>query len=68
MDAQSLYDWRKETGEIGHTDLELLFQELTGDPSPRGRTAIDVDKLARIASEGAQMGEWASAILRHFGN
>lgn len=52
MTAQQLYDWREETSAISGMDLHMLFQELVGDPSPRGKTEIDVDKLRDLAEQG----------------
>lgn len=52
MIAQELYDWRDETGAISGLDLHELFQALTGDPSPVGRTKISLDKLRTLAEEG----------------
>ena len=63
--AQQLYNWREQTGEISGSDLALLFQELTGDPSPAGRTPIDITRLETISAEdtGTRMGDWADAAL-----
>ena len=63
--AQQLYNWREQTQEISGTELAQLFQELTGAPSPAGRTPIDIARMERIAAEntGARMGDWANAAL-----
>ena len=50
--AQQLYNWREQTQEISGTELAQLFQELTGEPSPSGRTKIDMDAVAAIAENG----------------
>lgn len=52
MKAQQLYDIREEFGHIDGMQLHRLFQELTGDPSPSGRTEIDTAELS------AQIGQW----------
>lgn len=52
MKAQTLYDIREEFGHIDGMQLHRLFQELTGDPSPSGRTEIDADALS------AHIGQW----------
>lgn len=49
--AQDLYDRRDEYAEISGNDLHELFQILTGDPSPAGRTRIDATKLAAYAAD-----------------
>lgn len=51
MTAQDLYDRREEWGEISGTDLHELFQAVCGDPSPSGRTRIDVGALAAYAAD-----------------
>mgnify|MGYP000859624637 CR=1 FL=1 len=51
--AQALYDWRDRTGAISGTELHQLFQTLTGDPSPRGRTPIFLAALAMLAATDA---------------
>ena len=53
MTAQTLYDLRADFGDIDGMDLHWLFQQLTGDPSPAGRTPIDVEALRRIGDENA---------------
>ena len=64
-DAQQLYNWREQTNEISGNDLAQLFQELIDNPSPAGRTPIDIARLERIAADhtGAHMGDWANAAL-----
>ena len=52
MTAQQLYDWRETTSAISGTDLHMLFQELTGDPSPAGDTPIPMAALALLAEAG----------------
>ena len=59
--AQDLYDRRDEYGEIDGCDLHKLFQELTGDPSPAGRTPIDAAQLAQIAAESRAIGDTDTA-------
>lgn len=63
--AQQLYNWREQTNEISGTELHMLFQELIGNPSPAGRTPIDIARLETIAAEGTgtRMGDWANAAL-----
>ena len=63
--AQQLYNWREQTQEISGNDLAQLFQELIDNPSPAGRTPIDIARLERIAADaaGARMGDWANAAL-----
>jgi len=43
--AQQLYDRREQFGEISGTDLHEIFQAVCGDPSPAGRTPIDLAAL-----------------------
>ena len=56
LTAQTLYDIRDEHGDIDGNDLHWLFQRLTGDPSPAGRTPIDAPLLRRIGEENAAIG------------
>jgi hypothetical protein len=49
--AQDLYDRREEYAEISGTDLHELFQTLTGDPSPDGRTPISAAALSAHAAD-----------------
>ena len=56
MTAQTLYDARDEHGDIDGKDLHWLLQQLTGDPSPAGRTPIDAAALRRIGNENAEIG------------
>lgn len=61
--AQDLYDRREEYGEISGNDLHDLFQALTGDPSPTGRTSIDASRLDAYAA-GCRAGQNAEHIAR----
>lgn len=65
LTAQALYDRREERGEIDGTDLHSLFADICGDPSPAGRTLIDVDTLAQYAAEcrAAQHGTRPAAVI-----
>lgn len=56
MTAQDLYDIRDKHGDIDGNDLHWLFEQLTGDPSPAGRTPIDAAALRRIGNENAAIG------------
>jgi len=58
MKAQTLYDVREEDAQIDGSELHRLFEELTGDPSPSGRTLIDPATLR------AQIGEWNADMHR----
>lgn len=46
MIAQVLYDTRENTAQISGSDLHILFYAICGEPSPAGRTEIDVNMLA----------------------
>lgn len=48
MTAQDIYD---RQGEIGGEAVHYILQELTGDPSPAGRTPIDVEALRQLAAD-----------------
>jgi len=50
MKAQDIYDLQDEM-LIDGQDMHALFAELTGDPSPSGRTKIDMDAVAAIAKK-----------------
>lgn len=56
MKAQELYDCRERYADIDGTDLHWLFEQLSGDPSPAGRTPIDAAALRRIGDENAAIG------------
>ena len=49
--AQGLYDRREEYAEIDGNDLHKLFDAVTGDPSPAGRTIIDAEARAEYAEQ-----------------
>ncbi len=50
--AQSLYDYREESGMISRTELHDLFRAVcNGEPSPSRRTAIDPARLRAYADE-----------------
>jgi len=49
--AQDLYDYRELYSHIDGNDLHWLFQEVCGEPSPRGSTPIDPLKLHAIAPD-----------------
>ena len=51
MKAQDIYDLQGEM-LIDGKDMHALFAELTGDPSPAGRTEIDMAAVAEIAENG----------------
>ena len=51
LTAQDLYERREEYGEISGIDLHELFQVVCGDPSPAGRTPIDIDSLSFYAAD-----------------
>lgn len=51
MTAQDIYNLQDEM-LIDGKDMHALFAELTGDPSPSGRTKIDMDAVAAIAENG----------------
>lgn len=40
MKAQAFYDRREKYAEISGTDLHYVFDQLCGDPSPRGNVEI----------------------------
>lgn len=63
LTAQKLYDWREETAVISGTELAQLFQELTGEPSPVGRTPISLSKLIDLAADGYDDARLALAAL-----
>lgn len=67
MTAQTLYDIRDEFGDIDGLDLHWLFEQLTGDPSPAGRTLIDVETLCRIGEENAaiSIGAFVRRVFQH---
>jgi len=49
--AQDLYDWRERTAAISGSDLHDLFRALcNGEPSPRGATVIDGERLRVVAA------------------
>lgn len=49
INAQVLYDLRDELAQISGSDLHELFRAmLDGEPSPAGRTLIDIDRLIDI--------------------
>ena len=51
MTAQDIYNLQDEM-LIDGKDMHALFAELTGDPSPAGRTKIDMAAVAEIAKNG----------------
>lgn len=55
LTAQMLYDVREAHGDIDGNDLHWLFEQLTGDPSPSGRTPIDPVALGWIGEENAEI-------------
>jgi hypothetical protein len=61
--AQDLYDRRDEHAEIDGRDLHQIFQIVTGDPSPVGRTPIDAGKLTAYAAD-CRAGQNANHIAR----
>ncbi|MBK8200188.1 MAG: hypothetical protein IPK75_17720 [Acidobacteria bacterium] len=42
MKAAYLYDWREKNMLISGNELAMLFAEVLGDPSPAGKTPIDL--------------------------
>ena len=51
LTAQDIYNLQ-HLMLIDGKDMHALFAELTGDPSPSGRTKIDMDAVAAIAENG----------------
>lgn len=45
MIAQVLYDKRETSAQISGSDLHILFYAVCGEPSPAGRTEIEISKL-----------------------
>lgn len=56
MDVIFLHKIRDEYADIDSLDLFWLFERLTGDPSPAGRTPIDPAALRRIGDENETIG------------
>lgn len=50
LDAQHLYDARELYGQISGQELHEVFLAVCGDPSPSGRTKIDLQALRGYAS------------------
>lgn len=65
MKAAYLYDWREKNMLISGNELAMLFAEVLGDPSPAGKTPIDLDALKQVANDnvGYPMGAWAQNAL-----
>lgn len=45
MKAQVLYDWREKTEDVTGNDLHAMFRYVCGEPSPKGNTEIDLERL-----------------------
>jgi len=62
--AQNMYDWRERTAAISGSDLHDLFRALCdGEPSPRGATVIDGERLRVVASGNDGIAEDARRFL-----
>ncbi len=48
INAQLLYDLREQVMPISGTELHEIFNALLGDPSPSGKTIIEVRALEEL--------------------
>lgn len=70
LTAQTLYDWREQTGAMSGADLHELFRDLyDGEPSPSGRWELPMGRLRELAEQHADtyIGAGARAFLARYG-